>query len=293
MQLLDSRMAIPEAESRRFQNLKKGIEGEKRFDSLTETIQNGVLLLRDLCLEYQHSIFQIDTLMISEKKIYLFEVKNYEGEYVFENGEFRVLASGQEILNPLHQLNRSVTLLRSLLNSLGFQIPIQGYLAFVNDQFTLYQAPAEGLILLPSQLKRFMAHIDRTPSILDSRHGKIAERLRERHLPNPPNERLPKYEYIQLRKGILCRDCRSFMERKGAQLVTCATCETAESAEHSVLRSVGEFVRLFPDKRITTGLIQDWCRIIDSRKSIRRVLSRHYKASGGRRYRYYIVEKNR
>lgn len=102
---LQSRVALAENERKRLLNLSKGFNGEDQFDHLIESLQSDIYLLHDLCLEHNHSVFQIDTLLISEKEIVLFEVKNYEGDFVFEAGDFRILSNNQEILNPLHQLN--------------------------------------------------------------------------------------------------------------------------------------------------------------------------------------------
>ncbi len=283
-------MTLSEADKRRFFNLKKGIEGERKFDEQVQTIQNDILLLHDLCLEYQHSVFQLDMLIITEKGILLFEVKNYEGDYVYEADAFRLQASGQKILNPLHQLNRSLTLLSSLLESIDVQIPVKGYLTFVNDQFTLFQAPVEAPILLPTQLPRFIARVEQTPSILDGRHKELAAQLISRHLPDSGRGRLPKYDYNLLQKGILCSGCCTFMVRRSIQAVCCDTCGMTELVEKSILRSVGELGLLFPEKQITTAVVQEWCGIIDSPKTIRRALLQSYTPAGSRKYRHYVLK---
>ncbi|MEH7418934.1 nuclease-related domain-containing protein [Neobacillus drentensis] len=89
------------------------------FDLLTGKLTPPNYLLNDLLLESNDSKFQIDSLMIRQEPLLLFEVKNYKGDFNYENGRFYSLASNKEIKNPLLQLERCESLLRQLLQSLG------------------------------------------------------------------------------------------------------------------------------------------------------------------------------
>src|SRR5919199_432536 len=83
---LDVRADLIETERQRFHNLAKGYEGEVMFDSLTEKLECENFLLNDLLLEFSGNKFQIDTLMVTQDPLYLFDVKNYEGDFYYENG---------------------------------------------------------------------------------------------------------------------------------------------------------------------------------------------------------------
>lgn len=286
---LQSRMTLLQHAGKRYMYLEKGWQGEQRFDQLTEGLQNDGYVLQDLCLEHNHSVFQIDTLLISEQGILLFEIKNYEGDYVYESDNFRILSSEQEILNPLHQLNRSVTLLRSLLSKWNMSLSVKGYIAFVNPQFTLYLAPIDAPIILPSQLHRFLERINQTPSTLSRQHRELADQLLKLHLPNSPYARMPVYHFQHLQKGVLCYSCYSFMA-KIVRKVVCQTCGYEESLESSIMRSVEELSLLFPDQQITTSIIHQWCKIIDSHKPIRRVLVQNFQPVGSKKQRYYVIK---
>lgn len=291
LRLLHSRMALPENESRRFSNLTKGWEGEKRFEQFLEAMHSDVYVLHDICLEQNHSVFQMDTLLISEKVVWLIEIKNYEGEYVYDSGAFRILATNQEILNPLYQLNRSVSLLRSLLTKMKMPIPVKGYLVFVNEEFTLFQAPVDMPIILPSQLKRFLNRLSQTPSSLNKQHSQLADHLLNMHLPNSPYERVPDYQYEQLQKGIVCLKCSRFMSRKNIRTIMCKTCGFEEALDVSIIRNVNELKLLFPKMKVTTPLVLDWCTIVDSKKTIRRVLAQNFVFTGDNKHRHYGDER--
>ncbi|MFK4998359.1 nuclease-related domain-containing protein [Bacillus sp. N9] len=170
LRALHTRMNFSKKDKRYYLNLEKGYQGEVIFDQLTKKLECEIYILHDLCLEFNHSIFQIDTLLISQKAIFPIEVKNYDGDYVYESGGFKSLPSNHEIMNPLDQLKRSQSLLRSLLKSHGFHLPIEGYVTFVNPEFTLYQAPLHTPIIYPTQLNQFLLKINGMPSKLYDQH---------------------------------------------------------------------------------------------------------------------------
>jgi hypothetical protein len=98
---------------------------------------------------------------------------------------------------------------------------------------------------------------------------------------------LPEYEYGQLSKGITCTQCRSLSVAVEGRKCVCWGCGHVEGTETAVLRSVKEFKLLFPDRKITTNEIHEWCKVIDSKKRIRGVLEKNYKKVGVHQWTYY------
>jgi hypothetical protein len=150
-------------------NLEKGYEGEKKFEKLLENQLRDFLILSDLLLEKNNTVFQIDSTLIFQKKIHLFEVKNYEGDFYIEK-DIWYSRSGTEINNPLEQLKRSESLFRRLLQDLRLTLPVEAHLIFINPEFTLYQAPMNLPIILPTQLNHFIKKINMTSSKLNGSH---------------------------------------------------------------------------------------------------------------------------
>ncbi|MEY2195868.1 hypothetical protein AB7942_24505 [Neobacillus sp. BF23-41] len=96
------------------------------------------------------------------------------------------------------------------------------------------------------------------PSKLTNRHKMLSDQLISLHQTDSPYTRFPSYSYGQLQKGPLCADFQSLI-----------------------------LVLLFPDLKITTNLVHDWCRVVGSRKTIRRILMQNYKSVGERQHRYF------
>ena len=286
MEVLHGRMQLPEQEKQYYLVLKKGYEGERLNDLWIEKLVEERLVLHNLLYEVNNSQFQIDTLMLTQDTLYVFDVKNYEGDYSYKDNGF-YNSSGKEVKNPLHQSKRCETLLRQMLQTLGFNIPIESYLIFINPGFHLYHAPADKTIVYPTQLKRFYQNLNTKSSKLHERHKKLAQKLLSENIQESIYSKLPSYEYVQLQKGISCCSCQSLRTSLVKKQVLCHDCGFTEAFEAAVMRSIGEFRMLFPERQVTTNRVWEWCGGIGSKKVIRVVLRGNYRFVEKGKYSYY------
>ncbi|MFD1851551.1 nuclease-related domain-containing protein [Oceanobacillus bengalensis] len=287
LEFLSKRMNLSEKDKQHYLNLSKGYEGEVAFDSLTEKLQCDCLILNDLLLKVSNTTFQIDSLIIVSGKIYFFDVKNHEGDYYYDSDKFFKIPQF-EIVNPLYQLSRSETLLRQLLLNLKFNLPIEASIVFINTSFTLYQSPLNKPIIYPTQINRYLNKLNTIPSKLNEKHKILAEKLVSLHMDESPFTQLPSYHYDQLRKGITCFHCHSFSILVKGRKCICRDCGFAETVDVAVMRSIREFIFLFPDQKITTNIIHEWCHVIDSKQKIRNVLDKNFTMVGENRWAFYI-----
>jgi hypothetical protein len=284
---LSLRGELSEEERKYYLNLEKGYEGELKFDQMSGRLQSNGIILNDLLLKWNNQEFQIDSTIIFQHTINIFEVKNFEGDYCFDPEIFQTIY-GKEINNPLLQLNRAKSLFRQLLQGQGFNLQVEAYVIFINPEFTLFQAPTDIPFVLPSQLNRFMKRLDAKPSTLNTHHKRIAEKLLSLHQKDTTYiSKLPKYEYERLRKGITCKCCGAFLVRVTGRKVVCDECGVVEEVSSTVMRCVGEVQLLFPEMRITTNVIYDWCRNIECKRRISRILERNLRMFGYGQWSYF------
>jgi hypothetical protein len=285
LETLDTRMQFLKKDQQHYLNLKKGYEGELAFDEFTRELTCDCLVLNDLLLQVGSTTFQIDTLIIADI-IYLFEVKNLDGDYYYDKDQLYT-KSNYEILNPTIQISRSESLLRQLLHPLGITSKINSSVVFINPEFTLYQAPLDKPFILPTQVKRYIGKFNKINSRITNKHIALADKLVSLHLTDSPFTQLPKYEYGELRKGVSCQRCGSHkMFIKWANCV-CEKCDAIEGLEDVILRNIREFRLLFPNEKITTNTIHNWCGEIASTKTISRILERNFISFGARRWTYF------
>lgn len=289
LRALSPRKNFTEKEKQYYLGLEKGFEGELKFDILMD---NDNPFLNDLLLEQNNSLFQIDSLGCSKDVLYLFDIKNFEGDFIVD-GETWKTTNGTELKNPYHQLTRCETLFRKYLLERKLNFPIKSYLIFINPHFTLYNAPINPSIILPTQLDKFIEKLQMEMSNPGTKNTKLVEHILSDHRSGSPNPNLPKYEYGELRKGIFCVICSKMMipaiDRLGKLI--CSSCAKVESLEAAVLRGVLEFEVLFPEKKVTTMGIYKWCDGIVSIRTILRILDMHYRKMGQGKSTYFV--KNR
>lgn len=286
LRALNARMELTKAEQRNLLNLKKGYEGEIQFDSWLQQLSCDCLVLNDLLLKSNNNLFQIDSLVIFNHAIYIFEIKNFSGEFYFQ-GDRLFQRGGHEINNPLLQVQRTESLLRQLLLKLEISIPVRAFTVFINPEFTLFQAPLDKAFLLFSQLNRYFKNLESEGSKLKELHQKLAEKLVNLQIHSNPYSQLPSYEYHQLQKGINCSACNSLSGTTRGFYYVCMDCQTKERFESAIIKNTLEFKLLFPNEKLTTSKIYDWCNFHISHKTIQRILERNFQKLEVRRWTYY------
>ncbi|MBM7618831.1 hypothetical protein JOC95_000673 [Bacillus tianshenii] len=286
MNVLNSRMSLSEQDLIQLSTLRKGYEGELLFDKLVENLQGNWLVLNDLLLKINNSLFQIDSLIITPEIINLSEIKNFEGDFYYESDRL-YMKNKKEVNNPLNQLNKSTLLLKQMLQAIGFQMPIQSNVVFINPEFTLYQAPQNKPFIFPTQINKHLKNLGSTTSKINTKHKILAEKLVSLHLTDSPYNNIPDYEYKSLRKGIVCEKCVTFNMLLVGRRCKCNYCGHEQMVASSVINSVKDFKLLFPDSKLTTNAIYEWCGTALPKRRIRNVLEKNYKASGVHQWTFY------
>ncbi|MEH7417981.1 NERD domain-containing protein [Neobacillus drentensis] len=287
MRFLNARMELADEEKWHYLSLEKGFEGEVKFDLFAESLQEERYIINDLFLKVNNSYFQIDSLIISQGVIHLLDVKNFQGDFYLESDKLIAVKNDREYKNPIVQLKRSASLLRQLLQTLKLNYLVEASVIFINPEFTLYRAPMELPIILPTQLNRFFNDLNKTPSKLNDGHKKLAQTLISLHQTKNPFTILPKYNYEQLKKGVYCKICMSFEVSIKNNEFVCEKCGCHEKIEEAILRHTKELMLLFPDRKITTQSIYEWCNVGLNKRTFSRALKKHFTAYGVTSDTYY------
>lgn len=286
---LDARMELTAQQKNRYFFIRKGYEGEVYFDLLAEKagLDQKFYILNDLLLKCDGTLFQIDSLMITQHSVIVLEIKNYEYDYYYKDDNFYSRKTNNDINNPLHQLDRIQTLLRKLLRKIGLTLHVEGYVVFINPNFFLYQAPLNDSIVYHSQLNRFIGELADKPAELNNVHRKLADFLLKENITDHPIRDLPTYSYDSLRKGVMSACCHTLSVEVSGRMMVCSQCNHKESVETAVVRCVEELRLLFPEEKITTNIVYDWCGANYSKKVIRKILLKHYNLVGYGKWSYY------
>ncbi|WP_368646350.1 nuclease-related domain-containing protein [Alkalibacterium putridalgicola] len=288
LQLLDKRMDLPIDQKRYLYNLEKGLEGERSFDALVKTQINGeCIVLNDLLLVINGTTIQIDTLMITAEGVRIYEVKNYKGNYKIQSGRLLTL-SGQEVLNPLAQLDRSLIKLKQLFHTLNVEINLMGQAVFVNPSFFLYNADINDAFIYSGQLINHLSEISKKMTHISKEHHLLAEKLMKMHTTEAAYEKeLPAYDFPSLKKNVFCVACGSPDIKLTQRSSQCRQCLTKTTIEKICLKNIGDLKVLFPDKTLTTAVASEWCGERIGSKRMRHILKNNFKQKGRTSATYY------
>lgn len=289
-QILLYRDGLTEKDKRYFNSQHKGYLGECLFDDeWLPKLPNDWLVLNDLKLEYNNTSFQIDSLIITTNNLYINDIKHFEKDYYYNRSDEKIYYIGynENGKDSLRQLRRCEDLLRSLLTQLKYpEFTVVGYLIFVNPAFYLYDLPTGLPMILPTQQYKFIEMLKKQPVNITRRHRALANDLIAKRITKGPFDTLPEYSRDQVKNGVCCEKCGSFMGRKNDYFVECKNCGTKEKIDKAVLRSIEEYILLFPDTTITTKSIVEWCEVIPF-KSVSRILIANFERFGKGKYTYY------
>lgn len=288
MELLSRRMNLSRDERNKFLYWVKGYKGEIQFDVLTQKLKCDCLILNDLFLKVNGKQFQIDTLIITAKGIYIYEVKNFEGTYYYEGTKMYSGRSRKEVYDPLDQVKHASTLLRQLMQQMGYSLPIKTVIVFMNQDFALYQAPMLEELILPGALKAHLAEVSEISGQLSQTQRKFAEEIKALHIEDVSLREVPYYEESSLKKGVICCECGTFIEEYTQSLYSvCPICHHKERIKDTVIRQFEEYKLLFPDQKITKTVLLKWSDGLLSANRIAYTLKQTYRAVGSGRWRYY------
>ncbi|WP_034300196.1 nuclease-related domain-containing protein [Alkalibacterium sp. AK22] len=291
MEVLQTRKTFTAQEEHYLRQLTKGFEGEITFDNWIEKHMAKGVHLKDLTFKVNGTTFQVDSLLITNERIIMYEVKNYEGEYILKGNKLLKYDTEVEILNPTVQLERSSILLRQLLSQRKISYSIEAFVVYIHPNFTLYTSTVDRSILLLSLMNKHASKIQSLPCENNARakDAALVKLLTEHSKENDPNhyQTFPLYYYTDLLKGVYCSSCRQLSIQQKYKKCVCQLCQKSQCVYDSISQLVREYCILFPEQKLTVNSIHDWAKKKVSPYSIRQFLKKNYAEHGSKRDRYY------
>lgn len=173
-----------------------------------------------------------------------------------------------------------------LLKSLGYSMEIEAFIVYVNPEFSIWGAPYEGDSILPGQISEHFRELQNMKPVTNPELEKLAQALVECHDPEYPSK-LIKYEYEKMNKGIICPTCGLLVHNFCGRSHMCESCGKKMIIQKAISNSISDFHTLFPNEKLTTKRLADWCGTEDTNR-VYKVLKREYQAAGSESCRYYI-----
>lgn len=240
-------------------NRKAGYKGEKMVDFYLSYLPKDFYLLHDLRLgNPRGTFFQIDTLIITSKIIYLIEIKNYRGTIQFDhhfhqfiqhfNGERRALQ------DPISQVKNQTFQLEQWLYEYQFpQLPIQPIIA-ISHPSTIIETTNN------PELSKFITHAINLNTKITSSYDhfqkeliskktifQIAERLKKMN--RPLDYPILDHFHVQTQdiiQGVICPNCSRLPMKRVYGKWICPICKSTSTNAH--INALHDYSLLFGDQ---------------------------------------------
>lgn len=295
LSLLEKRKELTVKESATLNRFDSGYKGEVRFAELLHQHLaniNGNTPLFSINLEMNGSESQFDCIYLTHRKLYHFEVKNYQGDFYIKDDKWFHRSSEKEIKNPLHQLHRGHILLKEFLLHYRINIPIESLLVFIHPAFHLYQSRMQDPIIFNSQLPNFIKSLQSLSSAhQNSTNIQLQNALTQAHKDVSKYDLLPDYDYHSLEKGVYCKVCSATINKREGWRFHCSKCGYIEPVKKSLHRHIHVFQLLFPELPLSVKNVYDWCGGFLTKRQIRYYLSNHYTLIKRGRSSFYMHSK--
>lgn len=291
LEVLETRSELSGKEKRDLKRYRSGYEGERDYDAVLEEVgHNRLYVFRDVWLGIRESKVQLDTLIVADDRLIVNEIKNYSGNYSYEDGVWKV--RGHQISeDPVSQVSIAVNKLLKLRYDTGVHFEVQKEIVFVNPYMifdhTDYKNPE--LFVMRNRLKQYFRSLHNNTS------GHSAKGLAEevaRRIIKPPHP-APETDASRLKLGMNCYRCGSFEVLKKRFFSECRQCSHVEPLERLVVRAAIEFSVLFSKETVTCTKIHDYLNGGLDYQTIQRRMRKYFEMAGiGKESHYKVVEKD-
>ncbi|WP_172371495.1 nuclease-related domain-containing protein [Sporosarcina jiandibaonis] len=221
--------------SEKLYQVKAGYSGEVDVDRILPEIglPQDVIILKGLTLEILPNFFaQLDTLILTRKRIILLEIKKYAGTVIFDvdSGKTIKISPNGEIEKfdcILHQLDRAAHGIKSWLKKLQINIPIEPILVMANQRTIIQEIPKPFTVKYGKQLPKYIRELPNIPdSLTQQQITNLANQFKSSqiHWKRIPACELYNIPPSDLEIGILCLECNTKMKRIPGRTWNCESC---------------------------------------------------------------------
>ena len=113
--------------------VKAGVDGEKEVRKILKQLKN-INVYSNVPIEYNHNKSEIDYLCVSDKGLFIIEVKNYSGDIKgkYDDTKWKQYKTKEvkEVKNPVKQLNHQMQILNAILKDCNVNTYIEGCVYF-------------------------------------------------------------------------------------------------------------------------------------------------------------------
>ena len=240
--------------------------------------------------------YESDIIVITNAAMYVFEVKNYEGIFEFDNGDCKI--NNYDLAdNCIAQANRAYKKMHSICSESFIKAKIHGALIFIGEYNTVeIKSPISNIkVITRSGLKSYIQEMVEEERNFHERQvdvDTLMQQLNRYSISNPfIFKPLSEEEFSDVRTGICCSRCHNFdLGINGNNYIMCM-CGLEEPRKEAIIRTICDYGVLTYDKNLESPKLIDFFNQQVSRSSLYQILEKHFLKVDPERSQGYINEK--
>lgn len=239
--------------------------------------------------------FEPDLILLTTHKPYVFEIKQFKGEYSYNDGISKI-DNIQRNIHPIHQARRNYKNVQEMVNKVYSNMTVEGALIFSGvDNFVDIQSEVHDLQIVPRNylyvyIRKIIQEENRfkeTPLNTNTLLSQFEKyEIENSFLPEP----LSKEEMAKVQKGIYCANCKSYNVQIKRYTITCK-CGFIETREEATVRTICDYGVLNFDKELTKKELLVFFDGQVSRNYLSKILDKHFTKVNKGGHSYNINKK--
>lgn len=270
LETLSKRANLTKEEERKLSWLKRGFEGEQLYDRIFDEVGHEHLnIFRDIWIQADKSLTQIDALIVTDETVIINEIKNYSGNYKYENNTWQI-GNVQISDDPIIQSKRAISKLIKIFLENKININTDFNIIFPNPYFILSTGDdyCRSKTIKRELMKQYFRNINQSPGWNSTNH--LIRIIQNNIAPEPKYE--ADTDPSRLAPGRQCLKCASFDFTSGRYFTTCNICNYKSSNKDHVLSAVRDYDILFSPENIKSSDIRNFLGNEVSRSTIKRYI---------------------
>lgn len=239
---------------------------------LDEVRHDEISIFRDIWIKADKSLTQIDSLIVSDDMVIINEIKNYSGQYTYENNIWHV-GNIQISDDPIIQAKRASSKLIKIFRENHISVTVDSKVVFPNPYFIIStnDNACTSSIIKRDRIKMYMRTFNQLPSWKNT--GNIIQLIESYRVPEPGYQM--DTEFTRLRTGRYCVHCKSYELDGYRGFTICRNCHGRMSNKLHVLTAVRDIQILLHTEKVTTAAIHKILNSEISFSTVQRNLRRH------------------
>lgn len=284
-----------EKQKKRYRSLRTGEMGEQKvIEYLRKYGERNWVVLQNIWLDH-FGTFECDIILLTKHCLYVFEVKNYTGKFIYDNGKC-YFDDYESSLNPIEQVRSNLVDLRNIYSRRFPHLPVKAAAIFVgkDNEVQIDSSIDDIQAVNRTQLRNFILDIvreERTERAHRIHFDQIIGQLTPYEIANPYiHAPLTALEMKEIRGGLHCSHCDGFNLKMSKFKVHCS-CGMTESKEEAIIRTICDYGVL----NYQSDLIRkELYKMLDAQISVTTlstVLHKHFDVIHNNAYTYYMNKR--